>query len=162
MQNDIVPQDVRNSMVSDNPLLTEHVFGVAFEQIEGSSPYRTFICLWKSGADYHVQREEVRFRRTKAGVESSVLWSGCLSVSKSVYDLQMEVFRKAHIFDLVSSTSTLNSLDGEWYVVRAKDEHRSVLAYLYSPESSGNRELLALSKKIDALMLCPKAYFRGE
>jgi len=154
-----IPEGVRRSFVSDDPLRDSHAAGIACEWIDGASPYRTYLCLYTDGAASYVIRKEFRFRRTRDGVEPCGLWDGRIEVRREYVERQLSRFTSQGVWHISNEYAERGFIDGEWYVVKVKDITREHIAYLYCPDSSGKRELVSLKRTIDRLMRRPRKYF---
>ena len=159
VSNKNIPVGVTQSFVKSDPLGNQEVSGVSIEWIETTSPYRKYIAAYCYGTESFVQRDEIRFRRTRNGVEPDVLWSGKVPVARTYACKLIDRYLNFCLEFPAGRMPPEGSMDGEWYVIKSCKDGQRHVCHIYSPDFSKNKTLQEVQVEMELLLAQPQSYF---
>jgi len=159
---DIVRRTRHESVVQSDPLDSQESFGVSVEWIDTVGFDRRYVALVHRAEDALVIRREIRVRGVQDQARSVPDWEGEMPVSLQLFRWEMRQLEKLDLWGLKDFPLRPGILDGEWYVVRARDPHRGLYrdACLYCPDMSESRSLRKLGSRLDRIVGMGQRRFR--
>ena len=157
--NNNIPLGVSQSFVSSDPLDSQGASGVSIEWIDAASPYRKYIAAYCYGSETFVQRDEIRFRRTKTGVIAGPLWIGKVSVARPYVCELIEQYLAFCVHFPSDRMPQVGWMDGDWYVIKVSKNGLRHVRYIWSPECSEDETLEGIHAEMELLLARPKGYF---
>lgn len=154
-----IPEGVTQSFVGKDPLDRFGILGVSIEWIDTTSPYRKYIAAYCDGTESFVQRDEIRFRKTRNGVESDLLWSGKAPATRLYVCKLIDKYLNFCLRFPNGRMPPEGSMDGDWYVIKARKDGQRYVCFIYSPESSQNKTIKEIQVEMDSLLMQPRSYF---
>jgi len=145
----------RESIMAVDPLEDIEGAGVEVEYFAAENPHdRKYICLLETEGRGRVLRRETRYLRSDQGLVSLPTWEGDVVCSPQFIRSQISILARRGLWDERDFISTEESLDGESYVMRAKDarSNKENSIVLFCPEDSQNKAVVRLARHAKRLL----------